>query len=1308
MKKLYALIVAFILLLSPSSTGISLGAANGNWNPETGGILLAQAHNTDAAEHNQAHAFYDGLKLNVPPGDDIIRNSDLDPEYITWWNNNKNDFHGSSHFNPPQDGETLEQYRNRVITWFDEVISKSDAEEYAAFYISNKTNESESGVTKADIFDTIRRESEARFSTPSDIASDVGSVTLETYATSYSDHATDPARFGCKDGDFNQTRLNYAVYEIFVNTDAANNDPFLNREDLYENLSNTIRNVTRFYESLGDAELAGLNNMSSILNNAFQDPPVVRDPDDLSNLILNPDDSECHDGFDPDASEITLDNFERSWAIGRSDLVLEGTNHHGVCGNLNRGVFANDAYCVLSIPVVDLHFNELCLSAGRGDFDGNGVVNDLDDDAPFYESLLSLDRLSGVTDAVDQVASGRRSPDYYRDSPDFNGADMLTFLKILQNQDKLVGSNGLIDLSDRIVEIIFSDDNSNPDSRDQIVQNVHPSFSSYWDENSVGEIVDIISRDNNVRISDVIISRVDETGVFLTSELSNTVSISKLVALSRSDNFLGLGDLQFDRLNSNSIEKFVEIILISNSLINAIRYDYPSSLLESATYSDMDSDTKNAIIESVRNDANLNLRHYRDYRSIDRILEIIFHEDVVHDYGFLSHFFIMDSDSMVQLIDTSDYNSNNPMLEPLADGGSGLCYNYPAQEWWTGRLGGDIVSILTFYLTLLYDPNDARTKVYVTAAKTGYGLGDLEEDVVPLDTELYYELLYDAFVYASVLKVSLAGNREEQVEQANEIKEGVRQAAHVFLFNVITAPYDVVKDEYTACYDTTGLFDPASGIDYYVSSCMADYVKNHFENFDYQDVLDLNLDDADLFDFLRNTAEFYQDRLGEVRRSVIQSIEAIEMLVARLLPTPENACQAAEDAADDLAILADTAHSEYANVRSDVRAVLESAGVDEADKDDILSVLGSNPARGVAVSDLFTAFDLNIPGSIFVGGDLNCEGLPATVTLFNVIQHISNAAGTIIGNAKTNREAAEAIKRFLEGWRGQSQLSVRLEVENDYIDHRRPSPLTSTSSMFHVKVTASNYMNLDELKITIQSTVSGTPQTTTYDSTSSDVISWNCIDEPCTVVVKIDASSLVNPLLDYSKININAKAIDDTSNSASNSLNVDIPSHIPPVITDFTLMAMTHNGQGDDYYTGLVFSVSATDEDEPDLASIEIEITSPQTAITNRPFTENCGSGEEETCVKTFTINVPKKDSGDQIITAVDLTATAYDSAGSSLPKTITQVIPSESIPGCQHIDLGKNKNRYDLRLIYAWAESPNIEHTITGTLLTNSPDLDP
>ena len=1337
MKKLYALIVAFILLVSPSSTGISLGAANGNWNPETGGILLAQAHSPSTAEHTQAHDLYKILNAPTIIGHPDFILNDIDSsrnlKYQRWFDSKRREFRSSVDI--PEDSQTLDSYKTEAIDWLQDIIDEANAREYAALYVSNKTNESNSSITKSYLFDLIHQEAGNRF-----IPLPPESTTLEAYAAT---HAGNTAVFlGCNDPDnLEQARLNYALYTLFDNARVSNDDGSKSRDDLYNVLPESINLVKDFYENEDGSGEEGVRQMASAIEGVFQDPPRATD-DNVNNLNIR-NTPECS-VFDLD--DITLTNSQRSDAILRKTFVTDGSffGLNSITRNLDGDGFSLDAYCALSILNSDFLISDTYLSGSgptvsenigigrRRNFNNDNSIDDVDETGvPFLLNIVNMDRLTDVNRSVYEVARAANAPNMaevvnrHRYPEKFNGADMEVVLKILQDVHSF---DDLFAVTDSIIELILTDDTLDSDSKQQLRNSViaNPPFlrsDYYLDPGRLDDIINIVSDDANVRISDKVIPDVNVRAsqivsnpsyshFYLDDTLLDPDTISYLIKTVRSDSSFGL-----DRLDSASrTNRLVEIILIINKIFT-VYLDSDDNL---------DSDSGAIIDDILLSSPELTLTYYSNQRAaITKIVDIA--RNGLTARGRYSDWYLdtLDSESLIELMNrmgppNSNYNLNKPLhgLDPFD---SVYCVVYPDDRNWASRShSSESQNILTFYLNLFYDPDVDDHRLFSRFYEDELA----NPDTVALFHKEYYSLNYEVLTYATVLNVSTS---LDPIKQARKIEKGVTRAANIFLFHTIFAPYDMVKTEYTQCYDVDALFPPDTDA---FANCMASFVKNHFENLEYQRLIDSDFDNSeDITSFFTDTAGFYLKVLEKIRLSVIASMQEIKEKIDQAFPTPMNVCQAAEDAASDLAILSDSTNSEYARARSDVSAVLDSTGV--ADKDDILSVLESNPARKDAVDDLFVAFDSQVSGpsgpSIFSNGDLKCEGLPSisSINLLKVIQYISNAAGNIIMHAKEDREAAEAVKRFLEGWGGSSQQPIIdiFDVEASYIA-ARPSPLTLTSSTFRVNVRASdNDMNLDELKVTIRSLETppiGQKIEKTYDFANSvDFISRVCTGsqgalEKCDVVVEIDASSLVDRSSGsgYSKINMVAVAIDDTpSNSIPKSLNADVPSHIPPVITDFTLMAMTHNGQGDDYYTGLVFSVTATDEAKPDLRAIKI--TSPQEITSGgssqQPFSETCGSGEEEKCVKTFTINVRKKDSGGQIITAVDLTATADDGAGSSsLPKTITQVIPSESIPGCRHIDLGKNKNRYDLRLIYAWAESPNIEHTITGTLLTNSPDLDP
>ena len=87
---------------------------------------------------------------------------------------------------------------------------------------------------------------------------------------------------------------------------------------------------------------------------------------------------------------------------------------------------------------------------------------------------------------------------------------------------------------------------------------------------------------------------------------------------------------------------------------------------------------------------------------------------------------------------------------------------------------------------------------------------------------------------------------------------------------------------------------------------------------------------------------------------------------------------------------------------------------------------------------------------------------------------------------------------------------------------------------------------------------------------------------------------------------------------------------------------------------------------------------------------------ENQKCTRNFTVIIPHQLTNSEIT----LTATAADSAAVSNPFSKTIIIPRESILGCKHIDLGSGKNEYNLKFVYAWEESPNIDLVVNGELV--------
>ena len=1272
--------------------------ANINWNPETGGILLAQAHSPSTAEHTQAHDLYKILNAPTIIGHPDFILNDIDSsrnlKYQRWFDSKRREFRSSVDI--PEDSQTLDSYKTEAIDWLQDIIDEANAREYAALYVSNKTNESNSSITKSYLFDLIHQEAGNRF-----IPLPPESTTLEAYAAT---HAGNTAVFlGCNDPDnLEQARLNYALYTLFDNARVSNDDGSKSRDDLYNVLPESINLVKDFYENEDGSGEEGVRQMASAIEGVFQDPPRATD-DNVNNLNIR-NTPECS-VFDLD--DITLTNSQRSDAILRKTFVTDGSffGLNSITRNLEGDGFSLDAYCALSILNSDFLISDTYLSGSgptvsenigigrRRNFNNDNSIDDVDETGvPFLLNIVNMDRLTDVNRSVYEVARAANAPNMaevvnrHRYPEKFNGADMEVVLKILQDVHSF---DDLFAVTDSIIELILTDDTLDSDSKQQLRDSViaNPPFlrsDYYLDPGRLDAIINIVSDDANVRISDKVIPDVNVRAsqivsnpsyshFYLDDTLLDPDTISYLIKTVRSDSSFGL-----DRLDSASrTNRLVEIILIINKIFT-VYLDSDDNL---------DSDSGAIIDDILLSSPELTLTYYSNQRAaITKIVDIA--RNGLTARGRYSDWYLdtLDSESLIELMNrmgppNSNYNLNKPLhgLDPFD---SVYCVVYPDDRNWASRShSSESQNILTFYLNLFYDPDVDDHRLFSRFYEDELA----NPDTVALFHKEYYSLNYEVLTYATVLNVSTS---LDPIKQARKIEKGVTRAANIFLFHTIFAPYDMVKTEYTQCYDVDALFPPDTDA---FANCMASFVKNHFENLEYQRLIDSDFDNSeDITSFFTDTAGFYLKVLEKIRLSVIASMQEIKEKIDQAFPTPMNVCQAAEDAASDLAILSDSTNSEYARARSDVSAVLDSTGV--ADKDDILSVLESNPARKDAVDDLFVAFDSQVSGpsgpSIFSNGDLKCEGLPSisSINLLKVIQYISNAAGNIIMHAKEDREAAEAVKRFLEGWGPSQPPDIALEA-----------PTHPASAIFTVNIYATD--DDDDLKnITIRM----------LDDSGTEVEQHNftiprsgCNATDCEIKnMRINAADFLNQ-----DITLIAKATDSAGNFGEDDELITIPDRVPPIIEHFKLIALTPKPV-DPYHTELILQVNVTDQTEPDLINITIDST--ETKITSGlsppPFTELCDSNpdEEETCVKNFTINVSKE----ILDREIELHATAYDAKGSSPPLSKIIIIPAESIPGCIHRDLGTKKNRYSLRLIYAWKESPDIDHTITGTLLTTAPDI--
>ena len=1256
-------------------------STNINWNLPESQILLARAQGSDDTyEIELLHEILNGTNTDTHyEGDEqefgnLLNN--LTGPSKTQFNTQLRD----PSLIDPSSYTDLTAYKARVISVLEDILDNATNRNYTAYNISKEANLSNSSFTKAVLWNTIINETETSiFSLPPGRGNN-----LETYATSHSDYATNySVSLGCSDLDtLKQARLNYAAYEIFVNTNASNADPSLSREELYNNLSRSIAFIKTFYSGFEDAEEAGVNEMASIVNNTFKNPPEVL-PEDEANLLIT-DTPECLDGFDID--EITLNNIERASEVVDNPLTVNNLIQGTTVGNLNEGLFGNDAYCALLMLVSDITSADINpitntygasnVGYGRTNFDNDGVEDHYGDTVSFFDYVLSLDRLTDVNDAVDRVANGTVTPADYRHSPNFNGADMNTVIKLIQDEKLFIDISRI---SNKIMDLFLNNDTLHPDNLDsnsktEIIESVLNDNSlrlTYsWDYDSIDRILEVIRSDDAMRISDTIIETGGSDGrlvlnsFWLSHKLAST-TVKHVI----SDTRFGLHGLDPDNLDSESISRIIELIHI-NKKINDVTRPWP--FYGRDLHSDPD-----LIIADVLNDNNLVLTYYSNDNSINALIEIARNDLGLFDDSWW-YFEVLNPELIKELFDTaanSNYEHlNNPTYRPVTK----WCINYPDYTLWRAYGDSDSVSarnILAFYLNTWYDPSEPNSRLYTRKYK-------FEEDdpntFRSFNSDVYYELLYDAIVYAAAVNVS---NADDPVAQANEVKKGVAFSANLFLFNVITAPYTNVKKEYTTCYDTTKLFDPESGTleerkKAYISHCMANYVKYHFENFTYQDVIDSELNSSDLTLFLTNTARFYRERIQEIRNSVFDAIDYVEQVIGFLLPTPSNVCQAANDAAS---------HPD----------------------------LQSPTLRREAGAELIADFDAKI---LLNHHAPDCESLPPTATTLDILRAVGQAAAQIIVPAEKDASAVPSLITFINDWLSSQPPTISLQAPTD-----------PASAVFPVTITAHDYEGrLDMIKIRILSEGS---TTFVEDIDIADILGPDCDKMDCIIDRDINAGLFLNQ-----QIILLVQAIDTEGNIGEADEIINVPDKVQPLIDNFELIAVSHRNERDNYYTEFLVRVTAKDEHNQNLTNIKLDLpldlnshlnpnldlvsnvpffsTPPPVTITPLPsggspfpFYQTCTTTptEKTECVKEFTI-VASRHLNDKTIV---ISATANSATGGdSLPSSLSIIIPQESINGCIHRDLGTKKNRYSLRLIYAWEESPDIDHTITGTLLTTAPDI--
>ena len=599
----------------PASTNI-------NWNLPESQILLARAQGSDDTDEIELlHKILTGTNTDTHYEGDEQEFGNLLSELTgpskTQFNTQLRD----PSLIDPSSYTDLTAYKARVISVLEDILDNATNRNYTAYNISKEANLSNSSFTKDVLWNTIINETETSiFSLPPGRGNN-----LETYATSHSDYATsDPVRLGCEDLDtLKQARLNYAAYEIFVNTNASNADPSLSREELYNNLSRSIAFIKAFYSGFEDDEEAGVNEMASIINNSFKNPPNVslRDAD---NLVISCGDKDGNGSVTPDEviDQITLNNFRRAWQVTyQFDYAVHSL--------VDEDFFGSDAYCALSVLVSDIttadrsrgggYGSHSIGGAGRDNFNNDGVGDEADDEIDFFELLLNKN-LTEINSAVDDVAGGA-SPDDYRYSDQFNGADMNMVIKIIHSEGRIVE---LVRITNGIIGIIINDDsldltNLDSASKDGITQRVlgDSSFdlNYYSNEESIGKIIDIIGRDYNIRISKEIIEHVDtERGIGNTYYPRHDGIIGRIIKLARTDSSFGLDGLNSQPIDDAEIERALELFRILNEIYiqDRVRYN------EEFTYSDSPE-----IRQLIRNGFRANLNYYSDDDSIARIIDII-------------------------------------------------------------------------------------------------------------------------------------------------------------------------------------------------------------------------------------------------------------------------------------------------------------------------------------------------------------------------------------------------------------------------------------------------------------------------------------------------------------------------------------------------------------------------------------------------------------------------------------------------------------------------------------------------------------
>ena len=1278
---------ATIGLDPPESAGIS-------WNLPDDEILLAQAQTPQ--EVSILHSILTGTNVPSEYSEDrdqfsVLLNGDPDPlSSVKGLSPASQDLftHKLGEVNPAYYAN-LYAYKTAVIELLDEILDNATHKNYTAYTISNETNKSDSATTKGDVWNIILQETEDVFlyELDDDISLTTYNSRWEANDGSVEDVRENTYHLGCEHlssqplinhvPETIRRRLNYAAHNIFTNVSAAAYDSDLNREGLSDNLSASIENVKQFYRMLIHGEKAGSNEMSSKIKATFETPPFVSDAD-KSRLITTPGGG-CADADTFDISELETLNSETAFTSLHQATANSGTLHYRSTGELVEYVskrdFSDDAYCVLGSLVKDITvLDDGRVTGARNNFNRDGSVDSNEDDPEYFDflgNLRSIDRLTNVSVAAYNVSVNLNTPEDYRYLNNFNGADVKKIKDIFDHNHVSMRADGLILYLDRKYL-------ANQKELGTILPYYDPSATYYLKTDDSAEIKEIMRRKILYRSNQDYTTTVEVADRNRIHEIlyspSNSVEDDdkdRILEIFNSDGLVGEADMR----------EFMEIVYRSNGLVEG-------------------SDDENRIIEILD-------RNNVEVGDKNRILAILKSNRNNYASRYCMPYF--------------DYLNNWGL-------GSYQIYTQDDNE-------------LTLYLNELYEPGNPESSLYTIH------YDEVDSNTLLIDNDLYYQLLYEVLIYDAANAVSNSGTAEDRADKFKEINESIIKASNLFVFGFVKARADKVKSEYMSCYDTSKLFQYEGSDDpsLYANYCSADYVRSFFSRFTYADIFELSDGgEQDFGDFIDNMDVFYQKRLETIRKSVFDSLDHIESQVIASLPNATTVCQAANATA-----------VQHKDVHSpDFHPARKSASVeliadfntripiiDLLNSDGNLNCMLLNSHTSVSVPDILEAVG-KAANEIIEPAQEDIEAVPPLRYFINR-WGLSDPPTVEITSPDANSRISPSF-------------TIEITVEDEDGDLNR----------LELNIINDNYTAKKKL-LTYEIDPSQTIQTIVLESDEFKITQHPCslsgVDGK-TCNVEIDVSEGLISLLKQNPddpdedlvINIVAKVTDEhipAGVGRDSVTGLEISSTPPPVVESFEIRSMEHiKLEGGEYYTQAVVEVNATQRGDT-VNGITLSLPSEpvdglnshlntqgmtetnfktdleanlsffnyaanQLPGANRPDGNappawilppdwDCGTGDLSTvgdvttCTKRFTITLSKELNNNVIW----LTAKAGSPGVESDAFNKKLRIPPESIPACQYIDTGKNKNRYDLKLIYAWAESPGIFHTVTGTMLANSPE---